>query len=94
MWSNGVEILILKKSSSGRASPPDPCIHEMLELHYFAQLAIQSGYFQTKKILTSKPFPISKILVVHLFMGLLGSRNVDQLDYLFRFSKDQLFLFF
>ena len=61
----------LEKSKSRPAtgvSPPDPHLCEMIELLHFAQLAIQSRHF-SKKILTSKPSLLAKILAARLFMG-------------------------
>ena len=49
--------------------------------------------FQTKNF-NFKALYLRKILVARLFMGVSLIRNVDQQNCLFRFSKDQLFLFY
>ena len=42
------------------ASPPDPRLYEVIELHHLAQLPTQSRHFSNKKILASKAPPLTK----------------------------------
>ena len=50
------------------ASPPDPRLYEMIDLHHFAQLAIKSRYFSNKKFVNFQTPSFSKILVARLFI--------------------------
>ena len=50
------------------------------------------GIFQTKKFNFQAPF-FSKNLVARQLVGVSESKNIDQRNRLFRFLKDQLFLF-